>query len=193
VLQLADNLTTTADGDWVVWAFKLARVAGDQFIPLTGRGSYPADATATCLGGSWRRHEAPDPLCTCGFHALSEPDRPGFSPHQGVALTVVLSGRVLAFEWHARGVLLRAARQTVVRVDPQPTSIERILADFEVKRPRPDDPEGRLARMHSGYPSGAGPAHLRLPRECAEVAIFDDAGWCQADERELLERELVYM
>ena len=67
VLQLADNLTTTVDGNWVVWAFKVAHIVGDRFVPLTGRGSYPADATATCMAGSWRRHAAPEPLCTCGF------------------------------------------------------------------------------------------------------------------------------
>jgi hypothetical protein len=100
---------------------------------------------------------------------------------------------VLAFEWHAGGVLLRAARQTVVRVGPQPMSVEQILAEWGARRPRPDDPEGRLARLRSGFPSGAGPAHLQLPRECADVAISDDAGWCQVKSRELLARELVYV
>ena len=178
VLELADSLTTTVDGRWVVWAFKLARIRGEQFIPLTGRGCYPVDATATCLAGSWRRHTAPDPLCSCGFHALSEPHLPGFSVRDYAYLTVALSGRVLAFEWHPGGVLLRAARQTVVRVDPRPMSLDEILSAWEAARRLPDDPEGRLARIRAGNPSGAGPASLQLPADCAEVAIADDPGGC---------------
>jgi hypothetical protein len=183
VLQLADSLTTTLDGNWVVWAFKLARVAGDQFVPLTGRGSYPADATATCMAGTRRPHAAPEPLCTCGFHALSEPDLPGLPNRSEAALlTVALSGRILAFEWQAGGVLLRAERQTVVRVDAQvvtPDDVAQLIAEIDTARRRPDDPEGRLARIHSANPSGAGPVRLQLPSDCPQIAISDDAGWCQ--------------
>jgi hypothetical protein len=185
-LQLADSLTTTVDGEWVVWAFKLARVVGDQFVPLTGRGSYPANATATCLAGSRRRHAAPEPFCTCGFHALSEPQLPGLPTWDGaVPLTVVLSGRVLAFEWHAGAVLLRAARQTVVRVGSPlmpGNDVAQLLAEIEVARQRPDDPEGRLVPTRSGDPSGAGPVRLQLPSDYPQVAISDDAGWCQNPE-----------
>ena len=142
VPELADNLTMTANGAWVVWAYKLARESGDQFIPMTGRGSYPADAQAECLAavrGPWPRHPlerqagrhtAPEPCCTCGFHALSAPQsgpqpgprpygltplapQPGFLPSGVVCLTVALSGRVLVFEWPGGGFLFRAARQTV--------------------------------------------------------------------------------
>jgi len=183
VFQLADNLTTTVEGNWVVWAFKVARVVGDRFVPLTGRGSYPADASATCMAGSWRRHVAPEPLCTCGFHALSEPDLPGLPSGDGVVfLTVALSGRVLAFEWHRGGVLLRAARQTVVRVGGTPGvphDVAELIAEAEAICHRPDDPEGRLARTHAGGPYGDGPVRLQLPAACAEVAISDHAGWCQ--------------
>jgi hypothetical protein len=179
VLQLKDNLTTTADGNWVVWAFKLARVAGDRFIPLSGRGSYPAEATALCEAGSWRRHDAPEPTCTCGFHALSEGDLPGFPVYDGAALTVVLYGRILAFEWPAGGVLLRAAHQKVVRVDRHPARLEQIPAELEAAPRRPEDPEGRLARTDVGNPSGAGPVRLQLPCDPVKVVINDDAGWCR--------------
>jgi hypothetical protein len=182
VSQLADNLTTTVEGKWVVWAFKLARVAGDQFVPLTGRGSYPADATAACLAGSGRRHSAPEPWCTCGFHALSEPQLPGLPTWDpAVLLTVALSGRVLAFEWHRGGVLLRAERQTVLHVRAPVTTGDaaQLLGEAEGVLHRPDDPEGRLTRIHSGVPSGAGPVRLQLPSECRQVSVSDDAGWCQ--------------
>jgi len=188
VPQLVDNLTTTVDGEWVVWAFKLARVVGNQFVPLTGRGSYPADASATCLAGSWRRHEAPDLLCTCGFHALSEPDLTGLPTWDGATpLTVALSGRVLAFEWHPGAVLLRAARQTVVRVGGAVITgndVAQLLGEIEAARQRPDDPEGRLVRTCSKDPSGAGPVRLKLPSSYLQAAVSDDAGWCQvADHR----------
>jgi hypothetical protein len=211
VPELADNLTTTVEGTWVVWAYKMAREFGDHFLPLSGRGSYPADAEAHCLGGmrgpapmrflerETGGHTAPDPSCTCGFHALSAPlagprlgpRPPGqsiFGPHMGfrgsgvVCLTVVLSGRVLAFEWASGGLLFRAARQTVVRVQREPgTGMERKTALFTGRSSRrpPDDPEGRLARATAGPPSGTGPVHLTLPSGCVRVAVRDDAGWCQ--------------
>ncbi len=106
--------------------------------------------------------------------------------HDCAQLTVALSGRVLAFEWHAGGFLLRAARQTVVRVDVHPTSLDEILSAWESARHRPDDPEGRLARIRAGNPSGAGPARLQLPADCAQVAIADDPGGCYvSSERDL--------
>src|SRR5215469_3815298 len=117
---LEQHLTTTMDGLWVVWAYKLARQEGDLFVPLTGGSGYPADARATCkLRGLRGAHDAPDPKCTCGFHAVSSRSLPGLPLAGGSfrALTVALSGRVLAFEWAGGGVLWRAERQTVVRVD----------------------------------------------------------------------------
>ena len=111
--ELGEHLTTTVDGLWVVWAHKLARQAGSLFVPLTGGPGYPADARAECrvrgvqgarprvrLAAAIRRpHGAPDPGCTCGFHALSSRRLPGLLAGSGVtALTVALSGRVLAFE-----------------------------------------------------------------------------------------------
>src|SRR5215469_3008044 len=67
-----ERLTTTVDGLWVVWAYKLARRVGDLFVPLNGGPGYPADARATCRRGNFRSsHDAPDPDCTCGFHAVS--------------------------------------------------------------------------------------------------------------------------
>ncbi len=95
VPELAGNLTHTVEGEWVVWAYKLARPHGDEFLPLTGRGGpYPANArgrvfsscpkdaqvripaamlcTAARSAAMESRHSAPDPACSCGFHALSD-------------------------------------------------------------------------------------------------------------------------
>ena len=33
---IQEHLTVTADGLWVVWAYKLARPSGDLFVPLQG-------------------------------------------------------------------------------------------------------------------------------------------------------------
>src|SRR5215469_13633983 len=98
--ELGEHLTTTVDGLWVVWAHKLAWLQDDLFVPLTGGPPYPADARATCRRrGARGAHDAPDPGCTCGFHALSSRRLPGLPPRRGfTALTVALSGRVLAFE-----------------------------------------------------------------------------------------------
>ena len=117
--ELEEHLTTTVHGLWVVWAHKLARQVGDLFVPLTGGSGYPADAKATCrFRGIRGAHDAPDPGCTCGFHALSSRRLPGLpAGRRFTALTVALSGRVLALEWAGEGVLWRAERQTVVRVE----------------------------------------------------------------------------
>jgi hypothetical protein len=181
VPELADSLTRTVDGDWVVWAYKLARVSGDQFLPLTGRGSYTADATASCLADNRRRHTAPDLLCSCGFHALSLLDMPGFSTQDCALLTVALSGRVLAFEWAPGGVLLRAARQSVLRVDVHPLSFEKVLLQIEKALRRPDDPDTRPARTRARPPSGAGPVRLNLPGRSVLAAVADDPGWCRVE------------
>ena len=123
--ELEEHLTTTVNGLWVVWAHKLARQVGDLFVPLTGGSGYPADAKATCrFRGIRGAHDAPDPGCTCGFHALSSRRLPGLPVGPPfTALTVALSGRVLAFEWAGEGVLWRAERQTVVRAGRPARSI----------------------------------------------------------------------
>src|SRR5690242_17303036 len=117
--ELREHLIATVDGLWVVRAYKLARPVGDLFIPLTRGSGYPADARAECRArGPRGAHRAPDPGCTCGFHALSCQELPGLPVDPGLAvLTVALSGRVLAFEWAGEGMLWRAERQTVVHVD----------------------------------------------------------------------------
>jgi hypothetical protein len=190
VAELADNLTMTADGTWVVWAYKLARDGGDRFVPLTGRGSYPADAVAECLcppgpGRRWQvnrerdGHTVPDPACTCGFHALSTRTAGVLAAGPGVvglvSLIVALSGRVLAFEAGGGKLLFRAGRQTVVRV-------ERPHGRPEAWRRGPDDPAGFLARRPADLPSGAGPARLALPSRPIRVAVQDDAGWCRGTD-----------
>ena len=174
--ELSKHLTATVDGRWVVWAYKLARPVGDQFIPLTQGAAYPADARAECLARG--THRAPDPQCACGFHALSSQRLPGL-PARGdfAALSVALSGRVLAFEWEAEGVLWRAERQTVVRVD-RPARLDPVEEIRRVPR-RPDDPDGRLAFRPAVTPRDSGPVRLSLPASSPVlVACHDDAGWC---------------
>jgi hypothetical protein len=177
--ELQEQLTVTVDGLWVVWAYKLARQAGDLFVPLRGGSGYPADATAECrLRAAQSAHSAPDPGCRCGFHAVSSPRLPGLPVHGGfAALTVALSGRVLAFEWVGQGVLWRAERQTVVRVD-RPT-----LSDWRGgvpgKRHHPDDPDGRPAVVLAPAPRDSGPVRLSLPVSAPVLPVcHDDAGWC---------------
>ena len=177
--ELEEHLTTTVDGLWVVWAHKLARQEGDRFVPLTGGPGYPADARAECRRRGVRgAHDAPDPGCTCGFHALSSRGLPGLPAHHAfTALTVALSGRVLAFEWAGGGVLWRAERQTVVRVE------QSALFDWTEgvlrKRRRPDDPDGRPAVVPAVAPRDSGPIRLNLPVSAPVLPMcHDDAGWC---------------
>jgi hypothetical protein len=175
--RVAEALTTTTDGSWVVWAYKLARPLGKRFTPLTAGGSYPADAVAACRGRG--NHKAPDPSCRCGFHALSNNDLRGLPSFLDcVCLQVVLSGRVLAFEWPRGGVLFRAERQTVVRISNS-TATDFAFPGLPERYRRPDDPDSRVARLPAATPHGSGPVRLSLPSYCLTVAIADDAGWCQ--------------
>jgi hypothetical protein len=176
--ELEDHLTTTVDGLWVVWAHKLARQAGDMFLPLTGGPGYPADARAECrLRGA---HDAPDAGCTCGFHALSSRSLPGLPVGRGfMQLTVALSGRVLGFEWALEGVLWRAERQTVVRVE-RPARLGWAEGPVGLRR-HPDDPDGRTAAVPAVTPRDSGPVRLDLPASPAVLPVgHDDAGWCVA-------------
>jgi hypothetical protein len=177
--ELEEHLTATVDGLWVVWGHKLARQAGDLFVPLTGGSGYPADARAECRFRDVRgAHAAPDPGCTCGFHALSSRRLPGLPVRRGfTVLTVALSGRVLAFEWAGEGVLWRAERQTVVRAERPPLSDRRegVLG----KRRHPDDPDGRPAVVRAAAPRDSGPMRLNLPVSSPVLPVcHDDAGWC---------------
>ena len=177
--ELEEHLTTTVDGLWVVWAHKLARQEGDRFVPLTGGPGYPADARAECRHRAFRGgHDAPDPGCTCGFHALSSRGLPGLPDRRAfAALTVALSGRVLAFEWAGGGVLWRAERQTVVRIGQLGLSGQ--IAEVQGKRRHPDDPDGRPAAVAAAAPRDSGPVRLNLPVSAPVLAVcHDDAGWC---------------
>jgi hypothetical protein len=184
---IGESLTFTADGLWVVWAQKLARLDGDWFKPLAGGHSYPRDATALCRYG--RDHTAPGRWCNCGFHALSDPR--GLAPLTPfgfgcVRLDVALSGRILAFEWPAGGVLWRAQRQTVlnaVTADPDIDPVAGGRPWAVLAGPPPDDPAGALARRPRTSPRGAGPIRLRLPDDgtATLVAVADDIGLCVAD------------
>ena len=177
--ELEEHLTTTVNGLWVVWAHKLARQVGDLFVPLTGGSGYPADAKATCrFRGIRGAHDAPDPGCTCGFHALSSRRLPGLPVGPPfTALTVALSGRVLAFEWAGEGVLWRAERQTVVRAG-RPALFDR-AEEVLGKRRHPGDPDGRPAVVPAATPRDSGPVRLSLPVSPPVLPVcHDDAGWC---------------
>jgi hypothetical protein len=177
--ELDKHLTTTVTGLYVVWAHKLALQAGDLFIPLTGGSGYPADATATCRSRRVRSaHDAPDPGCTCGFHAVSSPWLPGLPVRRGfTALTVALSGRVLAFEWAGGAVLWRAERQTVVRID-RPAFFDS-TAGVRAERRYPGDPDSRPAVVPAAPPADSGPIRLNLPDSPPVLPVcHDDAGWC---------------
>ena len=177
--ELEEHLTTTVDGLWVVWAYKVARQEDDRFVPLRGGPGYPADARAECrFRGARGAHGAPDPGCTCGFHALSSRRLPGLPVAGGsfAALTVALSGRVLAFDWAGGGVLWRAERQTVVRIE-RPARFDWMEAP--ARRRRPDDPDGRLAVVPARKPRDSGPVRLNLPVWSPVLPVcHDDAGWC---------------
>ena len=177
--ELEEHLTTTVNGLWVVWAHKLARQVGDLFVPLTGGPGYPADAQATCRSRAVRgTHDAPDPGCTCGFHALSDRRLPGLPVRRGfTALAVALSGRVLAFEWAGEGVLWRAERQTVVRIERAAPSGR--TAGVPRQRRDPGDPDGRPAVVPAATPRDSGPMRLNLPVSFPVLPVcHDDAGWC---------------
>ena len=174
--ELGEHLTLTVNGLWVVWAHKLAWQVGNRFLPLTGGSGYPADARATCRRQG--AHDAPDPGCTCGFHALSSRTLPGLPGGRDcTALTVAMSGRVLAFKWRGGGVLWRAERQTVVRIDRSGPSVW--TDAVPAKRRHPDDPDGRLAVVPAATPRDSGPVRLNLPVSCPVLPVCDDdAGWC---------------
>src|SRR5262249_39394235 len=144
-------------------------------VALTGTW-YPVDARAECRRGG--RHPAPQPDCTCGFHAVSEGGGP-FGIGRGLRgdlapLDVALSGRVLAFEYITGGVLFRAERQTVARRE-----LRRGRRWRSVAEPRRDDPGGFAARLLPRRPRDAGPERLTLPiTQPGFVAIDDDAGFC---------------
>lgn len=182
---IGDSLTSTVEGKWVVWAYKLARADGALFTPLTGGPGYPEDATALCRLG--RRHAVPDRSCTCGFHAVS--GERGLAPLTPfgfgcVRLDVALSGRILAFEWPVGGVLFRAERQTVVHAVTHDPEVE-ITAPGRrwavVPGRRPDDPAGDVVGRIPTDPRGAGPVRLRLPDQPpVKVSVADHVGWCVA-------------
>ncbi len=179
--ELEEQLTTTVDGLWVVWAHKLARQVGHVFVPLTGGSGYPADARAECRRRGIRGgHQAPDPRCTCGFHALSSQRLPGLPIGHGFTpLTVALSGRVLAFDWAGEGILWRAERQTVVRID-RPARFDRAEGALSRRRD-PGDPDGRPAVVPAATPHDSGPVRLNLPVSSPVLPLcHDDAGWCLA-------------
>jgi len=102
----------------LVWAWPFTPPL-DRALEQAVKGatsSYRAvDAVASCLHG----HPAPQPQCGCGFHAVSDPATLAhlklLDDKRMVGLDVVLSGRVVAAEWHDGAVVFRAERQSVAR------------------------------------------------------------------------------
>ncbi len=104
-----------------------------------------------------------------------------------MALSVALSGRVLAFEWVGGGVLWRAARQTVVRIEGPPSpdparadaGMRRYAEAVHRTRRDPGDPDGRPAVVSPVAPRDSGPIRLDLPAAAPALPVcHDDAGWC---------------
>jgi hypothetical protein len=76
--ELDEHLTTTVNGQWVVWAHKLARQKGDLFVPLTGGPGYPADARAECrFQGRPKRSRRPRSGVHVRLPRPVEPEVPG--------------------------------------------------------------------------------------------------------------------
>src|SRR5437763_16028084 len=67
--EVHPSLTTTADGQWVVWGHKIAHPSGDRFTPLTGGPSYTTGAVAVCrrVGGTGE----PTPTSGCGYNTVT--------------------------------------------------------------------------------------------------------------------------
>lgn len=196
---VARSLTQTVEGEWVVWAHKLARPAGDCFMPLSGGDLYPTDAVAQCRNGG--QHGAPQRDCTCGFYAVSHPLDAEAAPGV-VRLQVALSGRILAFECPWSPVPTRAmfvtgmvsvhGRTMTFGNGPDPDDdwprdallfrAERqsvVRVDAPSPPPPPDDPGGHLAALVARDPRGAGPLRLSLPASApAVVPVDDDPGYC---------------
>jgi hypothetical protein len=90
---------------------------------------------------------------------------------------------VLAFEWAGGGVLWRAERQTVVRIERsawfnRPARSNR-TEEVPATRRHPDDPDGRAAVVPAVTPRDSGPIRLNLPVSAPVLPVcHDDAGWC---------------
>ena len=197
---VARSLTQTVEGEWVVWAHKLARPAAHGFMPLSGGDAYPADAVAHCRNG--KPHDAPQRHCSCGFYAVSHPL--DSKPAVGVVrLQVVLSGRILAFEcpWSPvptrlmfLGGMMSVNGRAMAFGSGEPEAEDDWPTDamlFRAERQTvvrvnalwpaepPDDPGGHLAVLARQHPRGTGPVRLSLPAPApAVVTVDDDAGYC---------------
>ena len=156
---------------------------GAQAGPASGRSVHPADGSSRRLPADARAecgrrgaHDAPDPRCTCGFHALSSQRLPGLPIGNVFAqLTVAVvrtgarpssgpakeccggrSGR----PWSASsGRPLRPERSST---GPVPG--------------HPGDPDGRLAVVSPATPRDSGPIRLNLPVSSPALPVgHDDA------------------
>ena len=121
--ELEEHLTMTIDGLWVVWACKLARPAGDQFIPLTGGGGYPADESRLSdVGLSWMMAKLRDVgvQYVSPLNYLLKPDSLGQATHQPwkskpFDLLPTEMRRVLPDEHIHEGVVRRWTKDTTYR------------------------------------------------------------------------------
>ena len=177
--ELHEHLTTTVDGLWVVWAHKLARQAGDLFVPLTGGSGYPADARAQCRyrgrPGCSRRPRSemhvrlPRPL-------KSEVARPARrSRLHCVDRCTVRTGAGLRVGPRGSVVAGGAADRGSLRVVGPSERAEGIPG----KRRHPGDPDGRPAVVPAVTPRDSGPVRLNLPVSSPVLPVCDDdAGWC---------------
>ena len=113
------------NGQRAVRARKLARQKGDLFVPLT---AVPAIGLTPGPSAGSRASEALTTPPIRGARRLPRPvgpEVPGAARRPPfTALTVALSGRVLALERAGGGVLWGAERQAVVRID-RPAPVDR--------------------------------------------------------------------
>jgi hypothetical protein len=123
-------------------------------------------------------HVAADALDWCGARRAEPLALEGMRERFGfTALTVALSGRVLAFKWAGDGVLWRAERQTVVRI-VRPALCDRTEGALGRRR-HPGDPDSRPAVVPAATPRDSGPIRLNLPVSAPVLPVcHDDVGWC---------------
>ena len=178
--ELDEHLTTTVNGQWVVWAHKLARQKGDLFVPLTGGPGYPADARA-----ERRRFRASEALTTSpirGARAASTPCRAGGSR----------AARRLLLHGADRGAVRTGAG---LRVGRRRSAVAGGAADRGSHRPAsPVRSDSRTPGQALAYPEDSrrspryrprrrtsrfGAVRLNLPVSCPVLPVcHDDASWC---------------
>src|ERR1700732_1230757 len=106
----------------------------------------------------------------------------GFGASEALTVPPIRSAHAVSTPSRARGgrgegVLWRAERQTVVRIE-RPALSDRMGGVLR-KRRHPDDPDGRPAVVLAATPRDSGPMRLNLPVSSPVLLVcHDDAGWC---------------